>query len=65
MHIKVLFKDEDNLLSQIVVSVPEGTTTFGARKLILQEVTHALDYYVLHDLILHLEEKKVIRDSGW
>ncbi len=66
MDIEVTFKDKDIVISKgITIPIPDNITTFAARKLLLQEIVHKLYHYVLRELTLHLEQKKVIRDSGW
>jgi len=67
MLIKINFEDENKLeiASGIAINIPDNITSFKARRVILQEVVHALDHYILRELVEHLESVEVIRDSGW
>lgn len=64
--IGVKFDDvEDGMIiaSGIHIRIPDGTSAFEARRIILQQITHCLDYYAVNEMIDHLKYRGVIRES--
>lgn len=51
--------------SSIQVLIPEDSTPHEARRLILQEIVHCLDYYAIEEMIGDLKCKGVVKEKTY